>query len=134
VQSLYKDAKPHYQEHIENLKFAPNFIVDIIAAMMRQTLKLFTALMKSLTDKGTQAALLNMQKSIDYCIEENRVLREQLEYVINQFMEHYHHERPHLGLGGKIIAPLPQDEDGEVVEFQRLCGLLKSYRRIKKAA
>jgi len=60
--------------------------------------------------------------------------QKQLEYVIEQFMEHYHHERPHLGLGGKIIAPLPQDEGGEIVEFQRLGGLLKFYRRVKKAA
>jgi hypothetical protein len=30
--------------------------------------------------------------------------------------------------------PLPQDEDGEVTEFSRLGGLLKSYRRVKKAA
>ncbi|MFI4912337.1 MAG: integrase core domain-containing protein [Sedimentisphaeraceae bacterium JB056] len=60
--------------------------------------------------------------------------QKQLEYVIEQFMEHYHHERPHLGLGGKIIAPLPQDKYGEIVEFQRLGGLLKSYRRVKKAA
>ncbi len=60
--------------------------------------------------------------------------QKQLEYVIDQFMEHYHHERPHLGLGGEIIDPLQQDEYGEIVEFQRLGGLLKSYRRVKKVA
>lgn len=59
---------------------------------------------------------------------------EQLKYVINEFMEHYHHERPHLGLGGKIIDPLPQDEDGDIMEFERLGGLLRSYRRVKTAA
>jgi len=46
--------------------------------MIRKTLNLFTALMAGMTDKVAQAALLNMQKSIDYCMEENRVLREQL--------------------------------------------------------
>ena len=46
--------------------------------MIRKTLNLFTALMAGLTDKAAQAALLNMQKSIDYCMEENRVLWEQL--------------------------------------------------------
>ena len=60
--------------------------------------------------------------------------QEQLEYVISEFMKHYHHERPHLGLGGKIIDPLPQDEDGEIVQFERLGGLLRSYRRVKMAA
>ena len=59
---------------------------------------------------------------------------EQLKYVIKEFMEHYHHERPHLGLGGKIIDPLPQDEDGDIMEFERLGVLLRSYRRVKTAA
>ena len=63
-------------EQICKLKTTLNLTGSIIAAMMRQTLKLFTALMMNLTDKGIQAALLNMQKSIDYCIEENRVLPE----------------------------------------------------------
>ena len=60
--------------------------------------------------------------------------QEQLEYVIKEFMEHYHHERPHMGLGGKLIDPWLQDEDGEIIEFERLGGLLRSYRRVKKAA
>ena len=47
---------------------------------------------------------------------------------------YYHKERPHCGLDRKMIDPLPQDEDGEIVEFERLGGLLKSYRRVKKAA
>jgi hypothetical protein len=29
--------------------------------------------------------------------------------------------------------PRPQDEDGEIVMFSRLGGLLKSYRKVKKA-
>ena len=59
---------------------------------------------------------------------------DQLRYVIKEFMIHYHRERPHMGLGGKLIDPWPQDEDGEIVEFERLGGLLRSYRRVKKAA
>ena len=46
--------------------------------MIRKTLHVFTAFMVGMTDKSAQAALLNMQKSLDYCMEENRVLREQL--------------------------------------------------------
>lgn len=55
----------------------------------------------------------------------------QLEYVIGEFMEHYHRERPHMGLGGRLIDPWPQDLDGEITEFQRLGGLLRGYRRVK---
>jgi len=54
--------------------------------------------------------------------------------VVKEFLEYYNHERPHSGLDGKMIIPLPQDDDGEVTEFSRLGGLLKSYRRIKMAA
>ncbi len=59
---------------------------------------------------------------------------EQLRYVLSEFDTHYHRERPHMGLDNKIIDPWPQDEEGEIVEFRRLGGLLKSYRRVKKAA
>ena len=55
-------------------------------------------------------------------------------YVINEFLEYYNHERPHSALGGKMIAPHPLDADGEIMEFFRLGGLLKSYRRVKIAA
>ena len=58
----------------------------------------------------------------------------QLEYAVSEFVTHYHRERPHMALDRKIIDPYPQDPDGEIVEFQRLGGLLRSYRRVKKAA
>lgn len=51
-----------------------------------------------------------------------------LEYVINQYMEHYHTERPHQGLDNEIIEPLPQGT-GQIVCHERLGGLLKSYQR-----
>jgi putative transposase len=57
----------------------------------------------------------------------------QLEYAVSEFVTHYHRERPHMALGGKIIDPYPQDPDGDIVEFERLGGLLRSYRRVKKA-
>ncbi|MBP5585259.1 MAG: integrase core domain-containing protein [Lentisphaeria bacterium] len=59
---------------------------------------------------------------------------EQLRYVVQEFLLYYNHERPHSGLGGKLIDPWPQDDDGEIVMFSRLGGLLKSYRRVKQAA
>ena len=51
-----------------------------------------------------------------------------LEYVIKEYMEHYHTERPHQGIGNEIIEPPPQGE-GKIVCQERLGGLLKSYRR-----
>ena len=58
----------------------------------------------------------------------------QLEYAVEEFVEYYNHERPHESLGGEMIEPRLQDSDGEVVEFTRLGGLLRSYRRVKRAA
>ena len=58
----------------------------------------------------------------------------QLRYVVNEFLIYYNRERPHSGLGGKIIRPWPQGPDGDIQEFSRLGGLLKSYRRVKTAA
>ena len=52
-----------------------------------------------------------------------------LRYLINEYMEHYHTERPHQGIGNNIITPLPQPKDGKIVCHERLGGLLKSYRR-----
>ena len=53
----------------------------------------------------------------------------ELRYVINEYMEHYHTERPHQGIGNTIIEPLPQPKEGKIVCQERLGGLLKSYRR-----
>ena len=51
---------------------------------------------------------------------------EQLGYVVREFLLYYNHERPHSGLGGRMTAPRPQDEDGETVMFSRPGGLLES--------
>ena len=68
------------------------------------------------------------------CIDKMIIVNEdQLRYVIKEYVEHYNHERPHRGLGGKMIEPYSQDEDGDIVEFSRLGGLLRSYRRVKQA-
>ena len=48
--------------------------------------------------------------------------------------EYYNHERPHAGLGGRMIKPRPQDADGEIVCTERLRGLLKYYHRERRAA
>lgn len=51
-----------------------------------------------------------------------------LRYVIHEYVEHYHCERPHQGLDNNIIDPLPQGR-GAITCKKRLGGLLKWYRR-----
>ena len=58
----------------------------------------------------------------------------QLRYVLKEYIFYYNHCRFHRGLGGRMIEPLEQDEDGDIVEFNYLGGLLRSYRRVKPAA
>ena len=51
----------------------------------------------------------------------------QLEYVLEQYSEYYHHERIHQGVG-RIIEPKHLiDDKVEIVCIERLGGLLKSY-------
>ena len=70
-------------------------------------------------------------RSIKYeCLNKMLIFGEShLRYVINEYMEHYHTERPHQGIDNTIIEPLPQPKDGKIVCQERLGGLLKSYRR-----
>jgi len=55
-----------------------------------------------------------------------------LRRAIREFVEHYHEERPHQGLGNRRIGDrgeVPLAGDGEVIADERLGGLLRSYRR-----
>ena len=51
-----------------------------------------------------------------------------LEYLINEYLEHYHTERPHQGLDNEIIEP-PRQGKGKIICRERLGGLLKYYGR-----
>jgi len=63
------------------------------------------------------------------CLNRMLILGEcHLAYVVNEYLQHYHHERPHQGIGNEMIEPVPQGE-GEIVCCERIGGLLKSYRR-----
>ena len=63
------------------------------------------------------------------CLDKMLIFGEpHLRYVVNEYMEHYHTERPHQGIGNNIIEPPPVG-DGKIVCQERLGGLLKSYRR-----
>ncbi len=59
-----------------------------------------------------------------------------LDHLVEEFVAHYHEERPHQGLNNKLIAsakPPPDDELipslGEVACRERLGGLLRHYER-----
>ena len=54
-----------------------------------------------------------------------------LRRVLRDFCVHYHGERPHQGLGNELIAPEPGDcsPTGEIIETERLGGVLRSYHR-----
>ena len=54
-----------------------------------------------------------------------------LRRALNEYVAHYHGERPHQGLGNELIEPdlETRSRDGEVVESERLGGLLRSYQR-----
>ena len=46
--------------------------------MIKKTYNKIVALISGMTDKAVHELLQNMQKSLDYCMEENRVLKEEL--------------------------------------------------------
>ena len=49
-----------------------------------------------------------------------------LRYAMTEYIEHFHKERPHQGLGNEIIEPQfrPTDEGGESVECRKRLGEL----------
>ena len=53
---------------------------------------------------------------------------QQLQHVLFEYLEYYHHERIHQGIN-RIIEPKYQGNQGEIVTIERLGGLLKSYHR-----
>lgn len=58
------------------------------------------------------------------------VSQKQLNYILEQFLAHYHDERPHQGLGNvPLSGSSPAPGDGEIVCRERLGGLLKHYER-----
>jgi len=100
----------------------------------------FTAILRAGGIKcvKTSVACPNMNPFVERFIRSikseciNRMLifgESHLRYVVGEYMEHYHTERPHQGIGNNIIDPLPQPKEGKIVCQERLGGLLKSYRR-----
>ena len=52
-----------------------------------------------------------------------------LRRAIAAYLQHYHHERPHQGLGNETLEHAPRPIVGEVRCTERLGGLLKHYYR-----
>jgi putative transposase len=66
------------------------------------------------------------------CLDHFTVLGEQhLRLILSEFVEHYHEERPHQGLGNKPLADpgQPPPAKGKIRCRKRLGGLLKHYHR-----
>jgi putative transposase len=58
-----------------------------------------------------------------------------LRYLLNQFVAHYHSERYHQGIGGRIIRPSPSTASdiavrGTIHCHSRLGGQLRFYQRL----
>ena len=52
-----------------------------------------------------------------------------LRRAVDDYVRHYNAERPHQGIGNRLIAGLPALGTGDVVTHERLGGLLRHYER-----
>ena len=86
----------------------------------------------------TMAGWLNrrQQDQIEYLREENRILREQhsdrsLRLIVNEYVEHYHHERNHQELDNQLLPGevSPASAAVRVRRRERIGGLLNYYHR-----
>jgi len=57
--------------------------------------------------------------------------RKPLENAVREYVEHYHAERNHQGLGNELIEPSDDaaSTDGKIECRERLGGMLKYYHR-----
>jgi transposase InsO family protein len=64
------------------------------------------------------------------CLSRLVILGERhLRRAIAEYVEHYHQERAHQGLGNRLIEGVPELASGRVVHRDRLGGLLEHYYR-----
>jgi hypothetical protein len=54
-----------------------------------------------------------------------------MDLLTSEYVEYYHGERPHQGMGNATLVPSALDATagGEVVSCERLGGVLRHYRR-----
>jgi hypothetical protein len=56
---------------------------------------------------------------------------QQVQYAVTEFIQHYNEERTHAGLDGQMPVEIhDQPAHGKIIEFFRLGGMLKTYRRV----
>ena len=65
------------------------------------------------------------------CLDHFLVFGEKhFDYLVREYLEYYHQERPHQGLGNRLISgEPPPPANGEILCRTRLGGLLKHYYR-----
>jgi putative transposase len=64
------------------------------------------------------------------CLDHFVVVSEaHLNYIVREFVQYYHEERPHQSLANAPLSGLPLAGNGEIVCRHRLGGLLKHYER-----
>jgi putative transposase len=52
-----------------------------------------------------------------------------LDYLVREYVEHYHHERPHQALGNRPVLSILDKSYGEIHCRTRLGGILNHYHR-----
>ena len=64
------------------------------------------------------------------CLNRMVILGERhLRRAIEEFVDHYHLERTHQGLGNQLIEGVPECGSGDVARRERLGGILSHYYR-----
>ena len=65
------------------------------------------------------------------CLDHFLIVSEkQLNFIARVYLDHYHRERPHQGLGNMPLSQSPPASGaGEIICQERLGGLLKHYER-----
>ena len=64
------------------------------------------------------------------CLDRFVILGERhLRRTIAEYVEHYHQERTHQGLGNRVIEGVPEPNSGRVTRRERLGGILSHYYR-----
>lgn len=90
----------------------------------------------ALRSPNTNAYVERFIQSIQVeCLDHFLVFGEKhFDYLVREYVEHYHTERPHQGLGNRLVVGESQPEaplsNGEIVCRSRLAGLLKHYHRV----
>lgn len=52
-----------------------------------------------------------------------------LRRAIDEYLEHYHSERNHQGIGNELIEGRPTSDLGDVRSVERLGGMIRYYHR-----